>query len=64
MSFHTWLLFATAYLVTTISPDPNILLVVRNTVRYGSGGIASTIAGNLAAQLVVVLLVALGVETI
>ncbi|MGF6726787.1 homoserine/homoserine lactone efflux protein [Paraburkholderia sp. GAS41] len=64
MSFHTWVLFATAYLVTTISPGPNVLLVIRNTVRYGSRGTASTIAGNLLAQLAVVVLVALGVGAV
>jgi homoserine/homoserine lactone efflux protein len=64
MSFHTWFLFATAYLVTTISPGPNVLLVIRNTVRFGSRGTAATIAGNLLAQLVVVLLVALGVGAV
>lgn len=64
MSFHTWLLFATAYLVTTISPGPNVLLVIRNTVRYGSAGTSATIAGNLLAQFVVVILVALGVGAV
>lgn len=61
MSFDTWVLFATAYLATTISPGPNVLLVIRNTVRYGRGGTAATIAGNLLAQLIVIALVALGV---
>jgi homoserine/homoserine lactone efflux protein len=64
MSFHTWFLFATAYLVTTISPGPNVLLVIRNTVRFGGRGTAATIAGNLLAQLVVVVLVALGVGAV
>jgi homoserine/homoserine lactone efflux protein len=64
MSFHTWFLFAVAYLVTTISPGPNVLLVIRNTVRFGSRGTAATIAGNLLAQLVVVVLVALGVGAV
>ncbi|WP_158938812.1 LysE family translocator [Burkholderia sp. S171] len=64
MSFHTWFLFATAYLITTISPGPNVLLVIRNTVRFGSRGTAATIAGNLLAQLVVVMLVALGVGAV
>jgi homoserine/homoserine lactone efflux protein len=64
MTFHTWFLFATAYLVTTISPGPNVLLVIRNTVRYGSRGTAFTIAGNLLAQLIVVILVALGVGAV
>lgn len=61
MSLHAWALFAVAYLVTTLSPGPNVLLVVRNTVRFGAQGTAATIAGNLCAQLVVVVLVALGV---
>lgn len=61
MSLHTWALFAVAYLVTTLSPGPNVLLVVRNSVRFGAQGTAATIAGNLCAQLIVVMLVALGV---
>ncbi|MBN3791730.1 LysE family translocator [Burkholderia sp. Ac-20353] len=61
MSVQTWILFAAAYLATTLSPGPNVLLVVRNTVRYGSHGTAATIAGNLVAQGAVVVLVALGV---
>jgi homoserine/homoserine lactone efflux protein len=64
MSFHTWFLFAIAYLIATISPGPNVLLVIRNTVRFGGRGTAATIAGNLLAQLVVVVLVALGVGAV
>ncbi|MBP0717210.1 LysE family translocator [Burkholderia sola] len=64
MSVQTWMLFAAAYLATTLSPGPNVLLVIRNTVRYGAHGTAATIAGNLVAQGVVVLLVALGVGAV
>lgn len=64
MSIQTWMLFAAAYLATTLSPGPNVLLVIRNTVRYGAHGTAATIAGNLVAQGVVVLLVALGVGAV
>ncbi|PCE32587.1 LysE family translocator [Burkholderia ubonensis] len=64
MSVQTWMIFAAAYLVTTLSPGPNVLLVVRNTVRYGRHGTAATIAGNLVAQLFVVVLVALGVGAV
>ncbi|AOK20328.1 lysine transporter LysE [Burkholderia cepacia] len=64
MSFQTWMLFAAAYLATTLSPGPNVLLVIRNTVRYGTHGTAATIAGNLVAQLFVVVLVALGVGAV
>ncbi|WP_321922276.1 LysE family translocator [Burkholderia sp. BCC1998] len=64
MSIQTWLLFAAAYLATTLSPGPNVLLVIRNTVRYGSRGTAATIAGNLVAQGAVVMLVAFGVGAV
>ncbi|HDR9054847.1 TPA: LysE family translocator [Burkholderia vietnamiensis] len=64
MSVQTWMLFAAAYLATTLSPGPNVLLVIRNTVRYGSRGTAATIAGNLVAQGAVVGLVALGVGAV
>ncbi|MCM3487671.1 LysE family transporter, partial [Kocuria rosea] len=64
MSIQTWMLFAAAYLATTLSPGPNVLLVIRNTVRYGAHGTAATIAGNLVAQGVIVLLVALGVGAV
>ncbi|AXK63189.1 LysE family translocator [Burkholderia sp. IDO3] len=64
MSIQTWMLFAAAYLATTLSPGPNVLLVIRNTVRYGTRGTAATIAGNLVAQGVVVMLVALGVGAV
>ncbi|MFC5431100.1 LysE family translocator [Paraburkholderia denitrificans] len=64
MPFHTWILFAIAYVVTTLSPGPNVLLVIRNTLRYGSAGTVTTIAGNLLAQLVVVILVAVGVGAV
>jgi len=64
MSLQTWMLFAAAYLATTLSPGPNVLLVIRNTVRYGTRGTAATIAGNLVAQGVVVMLVALGVGAV
>ncbi|MGI4857189.1 MAG: LysE family translocator [Janthinobacterium lividum] len=64
MTFHTWCLYALAYLATTISPGPNVLLVIRNTIRYGSRGTAATIAGNLLSQAVVVTLVALGVGAV
>jgi len=44
MSVQTWMLFAAAYLATTLSPGPNVLLVIRNTVRYGAHGTGATIA--------------------
>ncbi len=64
MSVHTWLLFAFAYLLTTLTPGPNVMLVIRNTVRHGARGTMATIAGNLLVQLGVAVLVALGVGAI
>lgn len=61
MNFHLWLTFAVAYLVTTLSPGPNVLLVVRNSLKYGASSALVTIMGNLTSQLVIVLLVACGV---
>lgn len=61
MSGHLWLLFFLAYLVTTLSPGPNVLLVIRNTLRYGRQGTLLTVLGNLLAQLGVLLLVSCGI---
>lgn len=61
MTLHLWITFALAYLATTLSPGPNVLLVVRNALRYGPPAMAVTLLGNLAAQLLVTSGVALGV---
>jgi threonine/homoserine/homoserine lactone efflux protein len=61
MALHVWFIFSVAYLITTLSPGPNVLLVIRNTLRYGARGTLATLAGNLAAQLFLIVLVALGV---
>jgi len=64
MALHLWIGFALAYLATTLSPGPNVLLVIRNSVRFGRSSAAMTILGNLLAQLLVVLLVACGVGAV
>lgn len=64
MSFETWFVFAMAYFVTTISPGPNVLLVIRNSLKNGKRCVLLTIFGNLTCQLFIVLLVALGVGSI
>ena len=64
MDIDTWIIFSLAYLVTTISPGPNVLLVLKNTVRHGKGSALATILGNLSCQLLIVILVALGVGSI
>ncbi len=64
MNFDTWFVFAMVYLVTTISPGPNVLLVIKNSLRNGKYGALSTIFGNLTCQLFIVILVALGIGSI
>lgn len=64
MTLHLWLTFGLAYLATTLSPGPNVLLVVRNALRYGPPAMAVTLLGNLSAQMLVTSGVALGVGAI
>lgn len=64
MPLHTWLLYAASYLAITLVPGPNVLLAVRNTMRYGAQGTALTLAGNLGCQFLMVVLVALGVGSL
>ncbi|SHM13766.1 LysE family translocator [Phytopseudomonas punonensis] len=61
MALHLWFTFFLAYLATTATPGPNVLLVVRNALRHGPAAMGATLVGNLTAQLLVVTGVALGV---
>ncbi|WP_263263103.1 LysE family translocator [Pseudomonas sp. RIT-PI-S] len=61
MALHLWITFSLAYLATTLTPGPNVLLTVANALRYGPAAMAATFVGNLSAQLVVTTAVALGV---
>ncbi|CCN71980.1 LysE family translocator [Vibrio nigripulchritudo] len=61
MSLDTWMMFFLAYLVVTLSPGPNVLLVVKNSVQYGIWSAFTTVLGNLFCQLLIVGLVAIGV---
>jgi homoserine/homoserine lactone efflux protein len=64
MALHHWVMFFLTYLATTLSPGPNILLSIRNTLRYGAAAMAATLAGNLTAQLLLTSAVTLGVGAI
>lgn len=61
MAFHIWTVFFLAYLVTTLSPGPNVLLVLKNSIQFGWKSAFITILGNLSCQFLIVCLVALGV---
>src|SRR5688572_20898956 len=54
-------MFFAAYLLTTLSPGPNVLLVLKNSVQLGWKSAFITITGNLSCQFLVVCLVAAGV---
>jgi homoserine/homoserine lactone efflux protein len=60
LSTETWLLFFVAYLVVTLSPGPNVLLVVKNAVKYGYRAAGLTILSNLVCQLLIIISVAFG----
>ncbi|MBJ7539695.1 LysE family translocator [Marinomonas transparens] len=60
MSFETWLLFFIAYLVVTLSPGPNVLLAIKNAVKYGYKVAIITILMNLVCQLLIITSVAFG----
>lgn len=57
-------MFFFAYLLTTLSPGPNVLLVLKNSVQLGWKSAFITILGNLSCQFLVVCLVAVGVGTL
>ncbi|WP_419787057.1 LysE family translocator [Pseudodesulfovibrio sp.] len=61
MKLEMWAMFFLAYLVTTLSPGPNVLLVLKNSVRHGWKSAFITVLGNLSCQLLIVWLVAVGV---
>jgi len=60
MQLETWLLFFIAYLVVTLSPGPNVLLVVKNALQVGYKAAILTILVNLFCQLLIIIAVAFG----
>jgi threonine/homoserine/homoserine lactone efflux protein len=61
MDSSLWLIFAAAYLGITLSPGPNVLIVLTHAARYGYRSILVTMAGNLSCQLLIIAAVGLGV---
>jgi len=61
MEFGTWLMFASIITLASISPGPNVLAVVVNTVDKGVRGALFTILGNLIALFTIALVAAIGV---
>ncbi len=63
MAFETWILFALTITVASISPGPNVLIVIVNTLKFGIKGALFTIIGNLVCLFGLALLAAIGVGT-
>ncbi len=64
MTFDSWVLFALAITVASISPGPNVMVVVINTLKYGLPGAIFTIIGNLTCLFCIALLAAVGVGAV
>ncbi|MGF6771752.1 homoserine/homoserine lactone efflux protein [Paraburkholderia sp. GAS199] len=56
--------FALASAACTISPGPNAMLMIRNTAALGARSILPTLAGQLAARLLLALAVVLGLSAL
>ena len=56
--------FVTSYLIITLSPGPNVLLVLKNAAQHGMKAAAISVLANLTCQLGIVCLVGLGAGTL
>ncbi len=61
MEISNWLMFASIITLASVSPGPNVLAVVVNTLSDGVRGAIFTIIGNLIALFTIALVAALGV---
>ena len=61
MELGSWLMFASIITLASISPGPNVLAVIVNTVDKGVRGALFTIIGNLIALFTIALVAAIGV---
>lgn len=64
MSFSTWWLFVAMTFVVSATPGPNMLLVMVSGARYGFRAALSTMAGCMAALLVMLTLSAAGLSAL
>ncbi len=64
MNLELWMPFAALIALATLSPGPNVLIVVTNSLRYGLTGGLLTILGNLIALFSIALLAAVGVGAV
>lgn len=61
MPIDAWPLFALAILIASVSPGPNVFIVMVHALRHGWRASLFTIGGNIACLLLIAMLAALGV---
>jgi len=64
MDIETWLAFVAASLVLTMTPGPSILLGVVHAMKYGTSKTAVTALGDISANFLQMMLVAIGLGTV
>jgi len=64
MNIETWLAFVAASLVLTMTPGPSILLGVVHSVKYGARKTVLTALGDISANFLQMLLVAIGLGVV
>ncbi len=61
MDFSNWLIFAAVVIAATISPGPNVLIVIFHSLQSGYKAAIYTVAGNITALFIYALISAAGV---
>ncbi|MEP0233964.1 LysE family translocator [Roseibium sp.] len=64
MSFETWLAFAAASLILTMTPGPSILLGVVHALKFGARRTIFTALGDISANMLQMMIVALGLGVV
>ncbi|WP_153771027.1 LysE family translocator [Labrenzia sp. CE80] len=64
MSFETWLAFAVASLILTMTPGPSILLGVVHALKFGARRTIFTALGDISANMLQMTIVALGLGVV
>ncbi|NAS12230.1 LysE family translocator [Poritiphilus flavus] len=64
MEITVWLSFVGTVIILAITPGPSVLLATANSMKYGKGKTAGTIAGDLTANLFQIILASAGLATI
>jgi threonine/homoserine/homoserine lactone efflux protein len=64
MTFETWLAFVAASMILTMTPGPSIILGVVHSLNYGVNNTVFTALGDISANFIQMVLVAVGLGII